>query len=344
MVDPLLRSGKQNNKQKTAIVLILASWLCPLVDLSADPAVIRIGTGGSTGTYLQIGSIIATALSTSPDPVNASNTDHKTINILAVAQRSTGSEGNVNDMHNGLLEAALVQADVVYRAFNDTKSGSTDIARSNLRGIASLYLESVHLVVRNGSGIRGIEDLANKRVSLDEQGSGTRLGALSILTAYNLETASFKPVYLKTPDAIDRLLKDQLDAFFVVAGYPINAVSKLVADGDATVVPIAGQPADTLIETYPYFSIDKIPRGVYANSADVPTLGVPAQLIIQSDIDDHLAYEITKRLWSDESMSLLSNGHPKGRDVQLRSALVGMDVPLHPGAARYYRENDVLTE
>lgn len=330
--------------------MLLCTASSPASVLLADAAIIRIGTGGSAGTYLPIGNIIATVLSSNTDPAleNANHSDAVGMNasatkkMLAIAQRSTGSVSNVIDVNNGLLEAGLAQADVVYRAYHSEGPVMLDQAQENLRGIATLYLESVHLVVRDGTGINGIEDLKGKHVSLDEQGSGTRLVVLSILEAYNIPTSTFKPVYLKTPDAIDRLLNDQLDAFFVVAGYPVGAVSRLVANGEASIVPISGEPADSLADRQPYFSIDRIPQGVYQNEGDIPTLGVPAQLITNNAIDEELVYTITKKLWSDQSMQLLYNGHPKGREVQLDSALVGMDVPLHAGAERFYREAGLL--
>jgi len=306
----------------------------------AEPVVMRVGTGGSGGTYFPVGSLIAKAIS-GPAGIHKHESFYEP-ELIAIAQRGTGSASNVLDISQGLLEAGLAQADVVHWAFNGVGPFENEPARDNLRGLATLYIESVHLIARSDANITKIEDLVGKRVSLDEQGSGTMLDTLPILAAYGLSTESFKAVYLKPADAIDRLRRDELDAFFIIAGYPVKAVSNLVDNGQATVVSIAGEPTDSLIEEYPFFSKNDIPENTYKNTGNIKTIGVSAQLIISSSIDEELAYNITSMLWSNATQKLLSSGHPKGEEVRLESAMTGMNIPLHPGAKRFYREQGML--
>ena len=100
----------------------------------------------------------------------------------------------------------------------------------------------------------------------------------------------------------------------------------------------------TFSKEIPFFSIDRIPANTYKNEVEIPTLGVPAQLIINNQVDDDLVYNITSMLWSSNTLNLLKTGHPKGNDVQLQFALAGMDVPLHPGAKRFYLQHGLLKE
>lgn len=314
--------------------------ITPLIT-HAEPYVLRIGTGGSAGTYLPIGTLIANSI-TGPNNFHKSKSYFEP-DLIAIAQRAAGSGSNVEDISQGLLEGGLAQADVVHWAFNGSGPFKGKPPRKNLRGIATLYLESVHLIARNGADISSIQDLEGKLVSLDEQGSGTRLDALTIMEANGLSTNSFNAVYLKTADAIDRLRRDELDAFFIIAGYPVNAVSKLIAEGRAQVVPISGPLVDALVADYPYFSNESIPENTYQNPDTIQTIGVPAQLITSSRMDEQLIYNITSMLWSETTLNLLSLDHSKGKDVQLETALIGMDVPLHPGAKRFYQEQGMLT-
>ncbi|MCL4140854.1 UNVERIFIED_CONTAM: hypothetical protein GTU68_016561, partial [Idotea baltica] len=322
-------------------LLCIAIFLIPLAS-KADPTIIRIGTGGSAGTYYPIGSLIANAIS-DPNGLHA-GASYNEPELIAIAQRATGSASNVTDVNQGLLEGGLAQADIAHWAFNAKGPFESEQASINIRGIATLYLESVHLVVRSGANINSIRDLKDKRVSLDEQGSGTRLDVLTILEAYGLTPATFKPAYLKTTDAIDRLRKDELDAFFIIAGYPVKAVSELMANGDAKLVPIEGPVIDGIVERFAYFSKDNIPANTYKNTNNISTIGVPAQLIINSDIDNDTAYNITSMLWSPATLILMRTGHPKGHEMRLDSALAGMGIPLHPGAERFYREQGMLND
>lgn len=302
----------------------------------ATPTVFRIGTGGSEGTYLPIGSLIAQS-------VSGSNQHHKDApynepSLFSVAQRSTGSVSNIMDISDGLLEAGLAQADVVYLASTGTGPFKNERPRDNLRFIATLYLESVHLIVRTDSNINNVKDLVDQRVSIDEEGSGTRLAMMPLLDAFGMRIDSLKPVYLKTSDAIDRLRKNELDAILLVAGYPVRAVSELIAEGNARIVSIDGPALDAISSAQSFFTLDSIPANTYENDEAIPTVGVAAQLITNSSMDENLVYNITSMLWSPTTLQLLSNGHPKGKDMQLQTALSGKHVAMHPGAARFYRE------
>jgi len=308
----------------------------------AESVIIRVGTGGTEGTYFPIGSLIAKAIS-GPAGVNKQESFYES-ELIAIPQRGTGAESNVQDVSQGLLEAGLAQADVVHWAFTGSGPFKGGPARDNLRALATLYVESVHLIARTDANITTIDDLKNKRVSLDEPGSGTRLDMVHILAAYGMNDDSINAVYLKPADAIDRLQRNELDAFFIIAGFPIKAVSDLVDRGQAKVVSIAGPEVDSLIEEYPFFSKNDIPENTYKNTGHVETIGVPAQLIINSNIDEKLVYNITSMLWSNATKKLLDKGHPKGAEVRLESAMLGMNIPLHPGAERFYEEQGMLDD
>ena len=107
-------------------------------------------------------------------------------NLIAVAQSANGSVANVQAIRSGQLESGFAQSDIPYWAHTGTGTFQGEAAMQNLRAIASLYPESVHLVTRKGAGIRSIADLRGKRVSLDEPGSGTLVDATLILQAFSL--------------------------------------------------------------------------------------------------------------------------------------------------------------
>ena len=292
----------------------------------ADTAtLVRIGTGGSGGSYLPVGSLIAGSYS-------------QLDSVMAIAQRSNGSVANVQDLGEGLLEAALAQADIVHWAYRGDESFAQSGAIDNLRTLASLYLESVHFVVREGSGIEELKDLSGKRVSTDEIGSGTQINVQHVLRSQGLAELDIKWVYLKPIDAIDRLRRGALDAFFVVAGYPAAGVNELIEEGVGRLLPL-GIPVDSeLLKNFPFFTVDEIPGDVYGSQQSVTTLAVPAQLIVDARLNEEIVYELTRQLWQPGTLTLLKENHPKGSEVNFSSALIGLSAPLHRGAARFYRE------
>ena len=139
-------------------------------------------------------------------------------------------------------------------------------------------------------------------------------------------------------EAADRLRAGELDAFFMIAGTPANAIVNLADDALITLVPLDGPNADKLRKKYPFFAEDRIPAGTYFNTAATDTLSVGAQWLVSAELSEELVYQITRALWHPSTRRLLDGGHPKGKKISIDTALDGLVVPIHPGARRYYSE------
>lgn len=307
-----------------------------------DTRLFRIGTGGAQGTYFPIGSLIARAIS---DRVASctEGTDCGVPNLLAVAQQSNGSVSNVEAISAGVLEAGLVQADVAHWAYTGTGVFAEKQKRADIRAIASLYRESVHVVVRRDSGMDVMNDLVGRRVSLDEPGSGTLVDARILLDAYQLEERDLKPIYIKPQFAAEKLTEGTLDAFFIVAGFPTKSVMELTSRNAATLIPVDRDVAMRIQSMYPFLTPSVIPADTYPGVPATGTLSVHAQLLVSASLSDELAYNITRELWSERTKRLLEKGHPKGQEIRLESALQGIPIPLHPGAEKFYRERGLMS-
>ncbi|MEO7008800.1 MAG: TAXI family TRAP transporter solute-binding subunit, partial [Caldimonas sp.] len=153
--------------------LIVAFAVLAMAGSAKAQQFFRIGTGGTSGTYYPVGGMIANAVS-------------QPGKIIVTAQASNGSVANVTAISGGAMESGFTQADVASWAYSGkgVYEGKPKVA--DLRLIATLYPESVHLVARKGSGIKTVFDLKGKRVALDEPGSGTLVDAKLILAAYGL--------------------------------------------------------------------------------------------------------------------------------------------------------------
>lgn len=288
----------------------------------------RIGTGGTGGTYYPIGGIIANAIS--GDKVNAS----------AVA--TNGSVANVNAIAGGSSESGFSQADVATWAYTGTGIWEGRPKIEELRAIANLYPETVHVVTRKGLGAKSIADLKGKRISIDEPGSGSLVNAREILAIYGIRAADFKAENIKPGPAIDKIKDGGLDAFFFTGGYPFGALTELAATHGFELLPIDGPQAVALKNRFGFFADDTIPDGAYKDIKGVPSVAVGAQWVTSSKIDTDLVYEVTKALWSDKTRAALDGGHAKGKSIQRATALTGLGIPLHPGAEKFYKEAGLL--
>ena len=284
----------------------------------------RIGTGGTAGTYYPIGGMIANAVS-------------QPGKIVVTAQASNGSLANVNGIAGGAMESGFSQSDVATWAQkgNGIFEGKTNIP--DLRLIANLYPETVHVVVKS------VADLKGKRVALDEPGSGTLVNARLILAAYGVKETDIKPEYIKPNQAGDKMKDGALDAFFFVGGAPAGAIAELASSGAGIeLLPIDGPQAEGLRMASPFFANDAVPANIYKDVAGVNTLSVGAQWVTSAKADTETVYQITKALYSEATQKTLGAGHAKGKLITLKNAVMGAGIPFHPGAERFYKEAGAL--
>ncbi|KFJ59105.1 TRAP transporter solute receptor, TAXI family [Brucella neotomae] len=298
------------------------------------PTFFRIGTGGTAGTYYPIGGLIANAIS---------GAGEKGVpGLVATAVSSNGSVANINAIKSGALESGFTQSGVAYWAYNGTGLYDGKGKVEDLRLLATLYPETIHIVARKDANIKSVADLKGKRVSLDEPGSGTIVDARIVLEAYGLTEDDIKAEHLKPGPAGERLKDGALDAYFFVGGYPTGAISELAISNGISLVPISGPEADKILEKYSFFSKDVVPAGAYKDVAETPTLAVATQWVTSAKQPDDLIYNITKVLWNEDTRKALDAGHAKGKLIKLDSATSSLGIPLHPGAERFYKEAGVL--
>jgi TRAP transporter TAXI family solute receptor len=302
-----------------------------------------IGTGGTAYTYYPVGGVIANAISKPPGSRECGEGGSCGVDgLIASAVSSRGSVDNLNAITSGLRNSGFAQSDVAYWAYTGTGTMEGSEPATELRTIAALFEEHIHLVALADSGINSVADLAGKRVSLDEPGSGTYVDANLILEANGMSTDDVTAEALKGGAAADALRNGRIDAFFVVAGYPTGTLVELASAADIKLVPIDGAGADALTDAYGFFASSDIPADTYEGVDAVTTVAVGAQWYTSANEDEELIYNITAALWNDETRTLLDVGHAKGSTITIETALSGVGVPLHPGAERFYREAGLI--
>jgi TRAP transporter TAXI family solute receptor len=325
------------------VLLAAAATLCSVLEFPAaaadTPRFIRIGTGPTGGTYFPVGGLIANVLSNPPGSLSCELGGSCGVpGLIAAAVTSQGSIENVANLAAGSVDLAIAQADVVRKAFAALGSFAGKPPLVKLRAIANLFPESLHIVVRREATVTSPAALRHKRVSLGERDSGTLATAATVLNAYGLAPKDMQASYEKLTRAAAALAASEVDAFFMVAGYPVEAIARLADSIAIRLLPVTGDIAQTILKAEPTLAAATIPAGTYIGVPATPTLGPRALLLSSLDMPSELAYAITKALWDPRNRKLLNSGHPEGRHVQLASALDGLTVPLHPGAARYYRD------
>ena len=318
------------NLFKSSLMILLLTLGLSGKSFAQELKFFTIGTGGTAYTYYPVGGMIANAISKPPGSRECGKGGSCGVpNLIASAVSSRGSVDNVNAIISGLRNSGFAQSDVAYWAYTGTGTMEGKEPAKDLRTIAALFQEHIHLVALKKSNINSVKDLKGKRVSLDEPGSGTYVDAKLILESNGLSTSDVKAEALKGKAATDALRNGKVDAIFVVAGFPTGAIVELASAVDVKLVPIDGAGAKALTSKYGFFSQSPIPSGTYEGVDEVNTVAVGAQWFTSAKEDNELIYQITKALWNKESRKLMDVGHAKGKTITPDTALSGVGVPLH---------------
>jgi uncharacterized protein len=348
----------------TALLALVAAAALALPVARAVEEVLffRIGTAATTGTYFQIGGVLASAISKPPGTRDCEHGGSCGVaGLVAVAQATQGSIENLLAIGAGQLDSGFAQSDIAHWAYAGDSPASPPRCRTaqadaqahgaglqllksrgampSLRFIAALFPEDVHIVVRAESGIHTIKDLKGKRIGMGEAGSGTLADARLVLEAAGISECDVTSRFLRLAPAAEALAAGEIDAFFIVAGPPVPAVAEIASLVPVRLVPIDAAALKRLMGRPPFYRADTIAGGTYPGIDEpVPTVSVTALWMVGAEAKDDLIYSITRSLWQDTTRRLLDFAHAAGRRIRLATALADANVPLHPGAARYYAE------
>jgi TRAP transporter TAXI family solute receptor len=230
---------------------------------------------------------------------------------------------------------AFVQNDVAYWAYNGERMFKTPY--KNIRLVASLYPEHIQCITLKGSGVKDIMDIKGKRVSVGAPGSGVQGDVSAILQVAGIKYADMNTDFLDFNNTTQRFKDGQLDVGFVTAGYPTSSIMDLATLHDIDLVSFSDEFMGELTETFSYFVKSSIPAGTYNGvDHDTPTPAVMAMWVCDADLPEDLIYRITKTFW--ENVEEMHKVHSKCKLFTLDTATAGASVPVHPGAAKFYKE------
>ncbi len=285
---------------------------------------LNIATGGTAGTYYPLGGAIAEILNKNIPGVNAS------------AQSTGASVANINLLATGKVDIAFVQNDIAYYAANGTEMFQGKKV-ANLKGLATLYAETIQIITLENTGIKSISDLKGKRVAVGAAGSGTEANARQIMEAYGLTYNDIKVQYLSFGEAAGALKDGNVDVAFVTAGYPTAAIQDIATQNKVVLVPVEKEKADALIKKYPFYTTDKIPAKTYTGvDKDVEAVAVKAMLAVTDKMDADLGYKVAKAIYTNTDR--IQAAHAQGKNVTKATAAAGMSLPLNAGADKFYKE------
>ncbi len=290
---------------------------------AAPGAALRFVTGGESGTYYALGTIMAQ---------HASGAG---LNITAVS--SDGSKSNVLDLEDGVAQLGFCQSDVASYAFNgSTFEDFEGMPISVFSTVADLYEEQVQIVTCDPE-IKSVADLKGKNVSIGAAGSGVYFNAIDVLGAYDITEADITPTYQSFQDSADALKDGKIDAAFIVAGAPTSAITDLATTKEAYLVEIDAEHAEKLKAKNEFYNVATIKGGTYpGNDADVATVSVDSLVLAADTVSEDDIYKFVADIF--DNLPELAESNAKFNEFSLEKAASYKVVPYHPGAAKYFAE------
>lgn len=288
---------------------------------------INVLTGGTSGVYYPLG----VALS---EIYGKGMPDART-----QVQATKASVENLNLLQQGKGEIGFALGDSVEMAVaGDPEAGFT-APLDRLRGIAAIYPNYIQIVASRESGIKTLEDLKGKRLSVGAAKSGTELNARAILEAAGMTYDDLGKVeYLPFAESVELMKNRQLDATLQSAGLGVASLKDLATSIPIEVVAVPEEVAAKLGGAYIPVAI---PAGTYeGQDADVPAVSVINILVTHEGVSDETAYQMTRLLF--ENLDTMRAAHAAANDIDPEKAAQNLPLPLHPGAERYYREAGIL--
>lgn len=310
----------------TAACAVTAAMMAPA---AYAEEFITIGTGGVTGVYYPTGGAICRL-------VNKGRRDH---GVRCSVESTGGSVYNINTIREGELEFGVAQSDWQYHAYNGSSSFEDTGAFEGLRAVFSVHPEPFTVVARADSGITTIDDLAGKRVNIGNPGSGQRGTMEVLMEAKGWTTGDFAlATELKAAEQSAALCDNQIDAMVYTVGHPSGSIQEATTACESVLVEVAGDVVTGLIDENSFYRTATIPGGMYrGNDADTMTFGVGATFVTSADVSEDVVYTLVSSVF--ENFDDFKGLHPAFANlVPEEMASAGLSAPLHPGAAKYYRE------
>lgn len=292
-------------------------------------------TATTGGTYYPVGVALATLIKIKLEP------KHK-VSMSAIS--SAGSGENIKLIREGEAQFAIIQGVFGAWAWNGTGMLKDSGPQPHLRSVSMLWQNVEHFIMLTEDVKTGTVDdlklLKGRKFSIGARNSGTEGSGRHILGGLGIDPDStFDVAYMGYNPTAEAMINGNIDGANLPGGVPVGGITQLFANmGDK--VTILDFTDDQVVRANAGFKLwtpYTIPANSYPGQAkDVHTIAQPNFLGVHESVPEEDVYLITKTIY--ENLGFLNNIHKATTVMDINKAIVGLPAPLHPGAARYYRE------
>ena len=296
-----------------------------------------VGVGDSARVHLHVGRALCRAIKRAIQGVSCD------------AQRIEGVHqaeplAVLNDVRNGGIDIGIVQSDWIHHAYEG--SGPVKFMHEKFTSLRTLFVlhgEPFTVIARQDARISKLDDLAGKRINIGQPGSNQRVVMGQVMAVKDWTRDTFQVAEeLAGPEQSLALCHNRIQAMVMTVAHPDPDVRKTLDLCGAEIVEIYGPAIDKLIIQEPYFTAVTIPAGTYKTQTEtVNSFGARVAAVTSEDVPEDLAYAVVKAVF--ENLDSFKRIHPGLGHLQAKDLMKnGVTAPLHPGAARYFREAGMM--
>jgi len=288
---------------------------------------VSIGTGGTGGVYYPYGGGVAEIW-----------TKHVK-DVKAVAEVTGASVENTKLCHKGETLFGEIMSDVAFQAYNgvDKFEGKPQ----KIRGMFVMYPNFFHAVALKKLGLKSLENIKGKKVSVGAPGSGTEFMTNLIFEgALGIPYDSFNVFRLSFNENANALKDGTIDVGIWCVAPPTSSIMDLATTHELDIIPFSDAQIKKITGKYPFYSEFTLLAKTYkGQETDILTPTVWNTFICNADLDTDLIYELTKAVF--ENQDYLIKIHPFAKYTTPENAAQHSVIPLHPGAIKYLKEKGV---
>jgi uncharacterized protein len=296
----------------------------------AQTVYLKFPTASTSGTVYLVGAALATLW------------NEKIPGIQVTAEASNGGVQNLQLVASKDAQLGVAVTNII----TDQKKGENSFvghAYDGIRILTALYSNYNQVVVSGSSNIRTLADIKGKRFAPGPPG-----GTTTDETRFHLEMAGlkypddFSAQFVAATEAVDLIRNRQIDGAWIQAGLPTASISDICSTAGGRLVSMDEDLISNLRAKYPWYNRGVIPAGTYAGQTqDVITTSITITVFVDQSVPDDIVYQMTKVMY--ENLDSLKLTHSALKETTLEGAVQNIaNLPLHPGAEKYYREKGVL--
>ena len=292
---------------------------------------IVFGGGPAGGTF----QVVANGIQVY-DPVKA------VADFTVKAQSSAGSVENLRKTNSGKQQMSVVYSGHVYLGRNGMMKNDTK-KYEDVLAVAWLYGAPAQMVVRAGSGIKSVKDLAGKKVGVGNAGSGA-FANCELFFSHMGVWDKIERNAMGYNDAAAAFGNNQLDAFWLFTAFPSGAVIMAAQTNDIALLDLDKDAESSgFYKKYPYFGKLAVPAGTYRGVGyDAGSFQDSALWVANSKVSADAVYKLLSLIYTDEGLKHMYGQKKTFKKMSLETGATNIVTPFHPGAEKFWKEKGML--